>query len=120
MAKPVWKKLTEVMPGLYWVGGNCDQPSSAPYVQCYKTGVVCAPSWFAMIGDVPELPVMEKEYREPVLPGDYGKECEFSDDGVTWVYSTLIGWCKEQEDDVLTWINWGGSGYTHARIEVKE
>jgi hypothetical protein len=120
MTKPVWKKLMEVEPGLYWVGGNCDQPSSAPYVQCYKTGVVCAPSWFAMIGDVPELPVMEKKYREPVLPQDWGKECEFSDFGEYWVWSGLVGWCKDHEGVNSNWVADSGLWYKHARIEVPQ
>jgi hypothetical protein len=88
------------------------QPEETPTWRQWRDRV---PSFFMQVVLVPA-----KKYREPVLPQDYGKECEFSDDGEHWVYSTLIGWCKEEEDDVLTWINWGGSGYTHARIEVTD
>lgn len=33
-----------------------------------------------------------KQYREPVLPADYGKQCEFSDAGKTWVMDNLGWW----------------------------
>jgi hypothetical protein len=34
----------------------------------------------------------EPEYRQPVLPGDCGKPCEFSDDSISWEEDELIGW----------------------------
>jgi hypothetical protein len=34
----------------------------------------------------------EPEYREPVLPGDAGKVCEFSDDGNDWTEGKLRGY----------------------------
>jgi len=117
--KPIWRKLMEVEPGLYWVGGNCDQPSSAPYVQCYKGGVFCVPSWFARIGDVPELPVMERKYREPVLPQDWGKWCEFSDDGDKWLQDRLMGYGANLTSKCFPWVS-TGSTYNFARIEVTE
>jgi hypothetical protein len=64
--------------------------------------------------------VPAKKYREPILPPDYEKECEFSNDGVEWVQSTLTGWVREEEEDNFNWLNWNGCGYEHARIEVKE
>jgi hypothetical protein len=39
----------------------------------------------------------EPEYREPVLPADAGKVCEFSDDGETWQTATLMGFSSDGE-----------------------
>ena len=36
----------------------------------------------------------EPEYREPVLPQDAGKPCEFSDDGSKWHSGSLYGWTQ--------------------------
>ena len=45
--------------------------------------------WYRRKIEPPKPP--EPEYREPVLPGDAGKACEFSLDGNEWVTDTLIG-----------------------------
>jgi hypothetical protein len=50
----------------------------------------CASSAWYRECRVPILP--GDEYREPLLPQDAGKECEFSDDGVTWALSKLLYW----------------------------
>lgn len=55
-----------------------------------------------------------KQYREPVLPADYGKQCEFSDDGKTWVMDNL-GWWHPTSG----WrsIDDHGEYWNHCRIE---
>jgi hypothetical protein len=65
-------------------------------------------------------PMPAKKYREPILPPDYEKECEFSDDGKRWVKGLLVGWSKLEDVDEFTWINASGCGYKYARIEVAE
>ena len=39
----------------------------------------------------------EPEYRQPVLPWDAGKQCEFSDDGEEWQTETLVGFSSSDE-----------------------
>jgi hypothetical protein len=45
--------------------------------------------WYRRKIEVAKPP--EPEYREPVLPGDCGKQCEFSDDGSRWFTLDLAG-----------------------------
>ncbi|MFN7722930.1 MAG: hypothetical protein ACK5PD_16050 [Pirellulaceae bacterium] len=45
--------------------------------------------WYRRKIGTPQPP--EPEYREPVLPGDCGKQCEFSDDGSRWFTLDLAG-----------------------------
>ena len=56
----------------------------------------------------------EPEYREPVLPADVGKECEFSDDSISWEEDDLIGWRAN-----LNTFNWESArdSYRYARIK---
>jgi len=60
-----------------------------------------------------------KQYREPVLPEDYGKQCEFSDDGETWEVSALEGFVKFVKDAVAPWCA-SSSFHKFCRIEVTE
>lgn len=55
----------------------------------------------------------EPEYREPVLPADCGKGCEFSDDSISWEEGDLIGWRAN-----LNTFNWESDhdSYRYARI----
>jgi len=49
--------------------------------------------WCREVTDDAEPPKPpEPEYREPVLPADAGKECEFSDDGNAWTEGELRGY----------------------------
>jgi hypothetical protein len=82
-----------------------------PYGECMKANV-------SFKGD---LLIVEptKTYREPVLPADYGKQVEFSDDGVQWFSWNLEGWHKDTEDDDVPWASQSGS-YKHCRIEVTQ
>jgi hypothetical protein len=54
----------------------------------------------------------EPQYRIPSLPADAGKECEFSDDGKTWVILNLDGWLP-----ALKWVSKGEGCWDHARIK---
>jgi hypothetical protein len=68
------------------------------------------PSWLS-----PAEPP-EPEYREPVLPADAGKECEFSDDGNAWTEGKLRGYTG------FCWQNYfvesvGEKWWAHARIK---
>ena len=66
-----------------------------------------------------EKEMQDKTYREPVLPADWGKECEFRDDGKEWITEKLQGYDKDGNHDLITWVSeneyWG-----YARIEVTE
>ena len=53
-----------------------------------------------------------KQYREPVLPADYGKQCEFSDDGEQWCIEGVSWW-----HPVSGWMSCGGEYWKHCRIE---
>jgi hypothetical protein len=46
--------------------------------------------WYRRKIETPKPP--EPEYREPVLPGDAGKACEFSLDGNEWTEGKLRGY----------------------------
>lgn len=59
------------------------------------------------------------EYREPNLPDDWGKQCEFSEDGKTWTSSKLLGYCKINDSDHVSWSD-GLEYYRHARIAVEQ
>jgi hypothetical protein len=68
--------------------------------------------WYRRKIETPEQP--EPEYREPVLPADCGKGCEFSDDSISWEEGVLIGWRAN-----LNTFNWesGHDFYRYARIK---
>ena len=55
----------------------------------------------------------EPEYREPVLPADACKECQFSDDGIEWRSGWLNGWVHRSHQ----WISHSGGHWRHARIK---
>jgi hypothetical protein len=66
------------------------------------------------------LVIQEKKYREPVLPADAGKACEFSYNGENWGCGQLFGFRFAKSgatkgcwlDEKLEEFNW-------CRIEVK-
>jgi hypothetical protein len=75
--------------------------------------------------------VPAKKYREPVLPADWAKECEFSNDKKTWTKGNLAGYLLPQTGDVVSMHWWYGrferedgahysAQYKFARIEVSE
>jgi len=56
-----------------------------------------------------------KQYREPVLPADAGKECEFCYDANRWdlaIVESLDGYRKG------VWITTSGGVFTYCRIEA--
>ena len=55
----------------------------------------------------------EPEYREPVLPADAGKYCQFSDDGIKWRSGWLNGWVERSHQ----WIARSGVHWQHCRIK---
>ena len=55
----------------------------------------------------------EPEYREPVLPGDAGKQCEFSDDGDFWTAGKLFAW---MDTGGFPWRSTSGNHWRFARI----
>jgi len=61
-----------------------------------------------------------KQYREPVLPADCGKECEFSDDGVNWAVGILQGYVKYAAEDDIPWKTRGHSYGKYCRIACDE
>jgi hypothetical protein len=62
-----------------------------------------------------------KTYREPVLPADYGKVCEFSYDGKCWIEGKLGGYClADWSITQFRWRNNNGTAYRHCRIEVTD
>jgi hypothetical protein len=60
-----------------------------------------------------------KKYREPKLPDDFGKECEFSHDGVEWAKSKLEGWLSCYASERLPWSCEKGC-FEYCRIEVTD
>ena len=57
-----------------------------------------------------------KQYREPVLPADWGKTCEFSYGGERWTRDRLIGYEKGSEADEEVW-QAEAMYYRYCRIE---
>lgn len=55
----------------------------------------------------------EPEYREPVLPADCGKQCEFSNDGKTWITLELNAWLPASK-----WVSKDEGCWQHARIKI--
>lgn len=53
--------------------------------------------------------IIEKipQYRDPVLPADWGKTARFSDDGKEWVQAELAGYCAYYQDDAHRWLPTG-------------
>jgi hypothetical protein len=60
-----------------------------------------------------------KRYREPTLPADYGKECEFSNSDGEWSKGVLIGYRKNDCQDLIPWSG-GEDYYCHCRIACDE
>lgn len=58
----------------------------------------------------------EPEYREPVLPGDAGKVCEFSIDGNAWTEAKLRGYAGHLWQSVCSEVV-GAKHWVHARIK---
>ena len=55
----------------------------------------------------------EPEYREPVLPRDAGKRCEFSNDGKSWADSKLFAWMDTGD---FPWSSTSVNHWRYARI----
>ena len=64
---------------------------------------------------VTEWPLQPK-WETPVLPFDWGKECEFSDDGDAFEQSTLSQYAKNDESDKYVWCS-ASRYYAFCRID---
>jgi hypothetical protein len=75
--------------------------------------------WWCYLGPIPTIEQPPKQYREPVLPADYGKVCEFSNDEDFAKFSKadLTLWAKTSETDCAPWGGKGISFFKFARIE---
>lgn len=59
-----------------------------------------------------------KQYREPVLPADAWKTCEFSDNETNWFSGLLNAWvCSDMKNDGKNWNMVGHGFFKHCRIE---
>ena len=57
-----------------------------------------------------------KQWRDPVLPADFGKEARFSDNGKKWNTGELAGWFKEDADDDMVWVSKSIHGYRFCQV----
>ena len=64
--------------------------------------------------------IKQKQWRTPVLPADWGKECEFSDEETIWRTHKLACYDREDDSDLYPWRSWGGHSYTYCRIACDE
>lgn len=97
MTNPVWKKVKEIEPGLYWFGGCIDEPASDITTEAVTQRLEFNIEWwYARIGDVPPEPVMpppELKQDDPVMVRD-------SEDG-PWMRKHFAGWSIS--GDILCW-----------------
>lgn len=110
MTNPIWKKVTEVEPGLYWVGGYRDAPYDNALARVefrQATARLSAPCWYARIGDIPPEPVMpptDLKEGDPVMVSDY-------QDAAKWFRKRFARWSLDGK--ITTWVSgcqWTSSG----------
>ena len=63
---------------------------------------------------------VEKQYRLPILPDDWNKPCEFSDNKKTWCKGVLFGYVADTESRSFPWTDQDDNVWQYARIEVTE
>ncbi len=120
-----WKWCLPDVVGM-WMYGGMDTKPTTKIVYCIDTikHDSFTDGWWCRLGDVPNPTFTPpKKYKTPVLPDDYGKECEFSDwEDFKEVHTkaALYGYHKRGHHDNLPWIACGGSAFRFCRIEVKE
>jgi hypothetical protein len=122
------ENLPELPPGEW---SHCEYRAAKPgeFALLQEKGELNWRQWkhqnTSILGWVVLVPA--KKYREPVLPADWGRECEFSNDKETWTKGTLAGYLSY----FLSMNRWYGrferesgaqysSQYNFARIEVSE
>jgi hypothetical protein len=115
-----WKWGKPDAEGIWLFGGNSGSPRLAS-VYLYKEIDGWGEGWWCHAGPTPVVQ-KPKKHRTPKLPDDYGKECEFSDDGFkTHSIDKLTGYNKSEEDyDPNPWKSSGRGYWRDARIEVKD
>ena len=120
--KPVWKKVSEIEPGLYWYGGYGDVPYVCLRIvrvaNCKKLNF--ASCWYARIGDVPpepEMPRPDLKDGDPVMVRDW--------DTASWDRRHFAKW--DIDGSVRTWTKgskWASNGQTvhwvHYRLPTQE
>ena len=98
----------DLTPGDEFENGNGEWIRSSNAETHKKQGANC---WYRRKIETHKPP--EPEYREPVLPADAGKYCQFSNDGIEWRTGWLNGWGQRSHQ----WISHSGGHWRHARIK---
>lgn len=120
MTNPVWKKVTQVEPGLYYYGGPSIEPSNYHEILEYrKPRSFNHLYWYARIGDIPPEPVMPRP--------------DLKIDDPVWVWDApnqpikrhFAGWSSDGL--IMTWSNGGtswtrdaSSSWTHYRLPTAD
>jgi hypothetical protein len=56
------------------------------------------------------------QWRDPVLPADYGKKARFSDDKIKWRHGSLTGWSSDGDNDDFPWIEERMHGWKFCQV----
>lgn len=104
---PIWLTTMDQYDGKVFQVKKLIRLYQWPSVMC--DGINCA---FKIDWLSPAEPPKD-EYREPVLPADAGKYCQFSDDGIEWRFGWLDG-CVQRSHQ---WISHSGEHWRHCRIK---
>jgi hypothetical protein len=97
-----------------WVFDGFRKAKAGEMAFCYEEWVDCV---ITESSERHPIAVKAKQYREPVLPADEGRICEFCDDDKNWhqgFIAELDGYRKGW------WLTDDGVEYEHCRIEVSE
>jgi len=82
--------------------------------------------WEPWIATVPSngkylVAVKAKQYREPILPADAGRDCEFSYNGKDWKTYKLLGFMGlSSNDPERVWVDTQEVEFNYCRIEMEE
>jgi hypothetical protein len=106
------------VPAGYQLTGEYRKPQAGEKVYDIQTGQVYTELFNPGL-DPAFIVIPTKLYREPVLPADYGKVAEFSDDGHRWVVGELIGWTGPKRELGTRWHELHNR-WNLARIEVTD
>jgi len=112
--KPMWPEGMHIYNGKVFQVRGAFETAGRHRVELHGCEWLFHRDWLAP-AEPPKPP--EPEYREPVLPADAWKECEFSNDGEEWVYFKLGGFINHTD------LKWRALiaydlvyGYEHCRI----
>ena len=93
-----------------WVFDGFRKVKAGEMAFCYEDWIDCV----IEEGEQYPVAIKAKQYREPVLPADWGELCEFSQDELYWVSAELDGYHRGK------WITKSLQEYLLCRIEVSE